>query len=320
MALLQFPKLSQPVADRRAEVHPVDALLDRLAPGSRRAFRVSLNGISRFLSDGKVEAENFDWASLRYPDAIRIREFLGQHYSVNAANFGISAFRVVMKESWRLGLIGTNDYQRVIDIARFRGSNEDAGRALSKEELAALFDACLEDPSPAGTRDAAMMAVLYGAGLRRAEMCGLTVWDYRVGELKVNGKGQKLRMAYLSDGLRLLVEGWLSVRGGSGTAMFVAISKGGCLGTSPLDGRSVAVILNKRAKQAGVAHFAAHDLRRTFATHLLENGVDVLTLRNLMGHSSVTTTQSYDKRGEEAKREAASLLVGRKPSHSAAKA
>ncbi len=130
---------------RASRWHPLDTLLTQLSPGSHRAFRVALNGLSRFLSRSTVEASAFPWHTLRYADSVRIRAFLGQHYSANSANFSISAFRAVMKECWRLGRLDTDTYHRVIDIPRFRGNNEGAGRALTKEELAHLLDACLSD-------------------------------------------------------------------------------------------------------------------------------------------------------------------------------
>ena len=266
MVLIQFPAPSQPVPTGEAEPTPFDTLLTRLSPGSHRAFRVALNGISRFLSDGTVEASAFPWHTLRYADSVRIRAFLGQHYAANSANFSISAFRAVMKECWRLGRLDTDTYHRVIDIPRFRGNNEGAGRALTKEELARLLDACMSDASVAGIRDAAILACLYGAGLRRAEMCGLMVGDYKDGKLSFTGKGQKCRTVPLSPESAQLVERWLAERG-SGDVMFVSIGRGGRMGSSALNGRSLSVILNKRADQAGVTRFTAHDLRRSFATH-----------------------------------------------------
>ena len=106
-----------------------------------------------------------------------------------------------------------------------------------------------------------------------------------------------------------MLEGWLAVPGRCGEAIFVAIGKGGKITGNRLDGRSLAEILKRRAEEVGIATFSPHDMRRTTATHLLDRGIDIGTVQQMLGHSSITTTLLYDRRGESAKRKAAKLLV-----------
>ncbi|MNP65073.1 Tyrosine recombinase XerD [compost metagenome] len=68
-------------------------------------------------------------------------------------------------------------------------------------------------------------------------------------------------------------------------------------------------ILQVRQRQAGTEKCAPHDLRRTFATSMLDNGEDLITIRDAMGHASVTTTQQYDRRGEQRLRTARDRLI-----------
>jgi site-specific recombinase XerD len=76
----------------------------------------------------------------------------------------------------------------------------------------------------------------------------------------------------------------------------------------PLTGQAVYYILNKRAKEAGVSDFSPHDLRRTLASDLLDQGVDIVKVKDIMGHESVDPTAGYDRRPEARKREAVDKL------------
>jgi len=73
--------------------------------------------------------------------------------------------------------------------------------------------------------------------------------------------------------------------------------------------QAILYILRMRVGQAGVAPFTPHDLRRSFISHLLDCGADISTVQRMAGHANVTTTARYDRRGEEAKRKAAALLI-----------
>jgi integrase len=184
--------------------------------------------------------------------------------------------------------------------------------------LRALFGACLRDHTPIGARDAALLAVLYGSGLRRAEAAALNAPDYdpESGSLRVRaGKGNKERVCYTAAGERHLLEAWLKARREAGASpsagpLFVPMLKGGKLRLPlrHLDSRSILDIAQKRAKEAGVKHLTPHDFRRTMIGDLLDAGADIATVQRLAGHAQVTTTARYDRRGEAAKARAAELL------------
>lgn len=165
-----------------------------------------------------------------------------------------------------------------------------------------------------------MLALLYGGGLRRSEAVALDVshFEPETGMLTIrSGKGRKDRTVYATNGAAAALTDWLTVRGPETGALFCPVNKGGKIKASRLTGQAVLNILAKRAREAGVAHLSPHDLRRTFVSHLLDAGADIVTVQKLAGHSQVTTTARYDRRGEAEKRTAAELLFapyGGKPS------
>ena len=315
MAVIPFPKpqeihhIGTQDAPRKASTHPVDVYLSRLAPASCRGFRIALDNIAEIVSNGTKDCYELNWAALTYQDTARVREGLAAGFATRTANYGLCALRGVLKECWRLGLMTHEEFSRATDLAAVRGDNLAAGRVLTVEELVSLFQVCAQDESVMGIRDAAILATLYSTGLRRSELLALDVADYNDGTLTVKGKGNKVRLAYVVGEAKTMLERWLAVPGRVGEPVFVAIGKGGKVTDNRLDGRSLAVILCRRAEEAGIPVFSPHDIRRTTATHLLDRGIDIGTVKEMLGHRHVATTLLYDRRGEKAKQKAARILV-----------
>jgi len=174
-----------------------------------------------------------------------------------------------------------------------------------------LIRACASNSSPAGVRDAALIACLYGAGLRRSEAVALDLscFNSETGELTIHGsKGRKSRLGYATNGSADALADWLQLRGNDPGALFFAVNKGGKIVAHRMTDQTVLYILKKRGWQAGVASFSPHDLRRSFISDLLDAGADISTAQQLAGHSNMQTIAHYDRRGEATKRKAAELL------------
>jgi integrase/recombinase XerD len=302
--------VSRKFARQQPRTNPVDVFLNRLAPGSRRGFLVALQNIAAIASDGQSDLYGVEWASLTYEDTARIREVLAERYAPRTVNLGISAIRGVLKECWRLGSMSHAEYARATDLRQVRGNDTAAGRVLSLAELVALFKVCQQDPTPAGIRDSAIIAVMYGTGLRRAEMTGLDLHDYEPssGTITIRGKGNTVRLGYAVDAAKKMLDNWIAVRGRGAGPLFLPVNKGGRIGSARLTGEGVWQMLRRRAAESDIKAFSPHDLRRTTATHLLNKGIDLAVVQRMLGHRHISTTILYDRRGESAKKQAAGLL------------
>ena len=302
-ALAPFP------ADR----HPAAVYVASLASGSRRTMRQALDAVAGLLTGGQANAETLDWAALRYQHTQAVRAALAARYAPATANKMLAALRGVLREAWRLGYVSAEDYHRAADLPAVRGSTLPRGRALTAGELRALFSAVAEDARPATrARDAALLAVLYGAGVRRAEAVGLDVADFdpETGALTIRrGKGNKARTMYATNGARDALAAWLLVRSSEPGPLFAPVGKAGRIVLRRLTPESVLDRLQALAKRAGISRFSPHDMRRSFISDLLDNGADLAVVQAMAGHANPATTARYDRRGERAKQRAAGLLV-----------
>lgn len=312
-AITAIPQTAELAAceDLCADRHPAVVYIARLGERSQRVMRLALETIAEIASNGRHDLYALPWGALRYQHTAAIRALLMERFAPATANRHLAALRGVLKEAWKLGIMTAEDYHRAVELAPAKGETIPAGREVTAGELRALFAVCADDPSPAGARDAALLTVLYGAGLRRSEAIGLDVADYNTetGELQIrHGKGNKARLVYATNGGKAALDLWLCVHGECAGALLVPVNKGGRVLHRRLTDNAVTNALQKRARQAGVSRFSPHDLRRSYISHLLDAGADISTVQNLAGHSHVTTTQRYDRRGEHVKRKAAELI------------
>ena len=297
-------------APERLDQNAAAVYLAGLAQGSRPTMQGALNTIAAMLTNGNANALTLDWSQIRFSHAAAVRSRLTQEYAAPTANKILCALRGTLKTCWRLGQMNADDYQRATDLDAVRGETLPSGRALTSGEIAALLDACARDISAAGARDAAMLAILYSCGLRRAELSALEISDYdAVNEtLRVHGKRNKTRLVPIVNGAKNALDDWLHVRGSEPGAMFCPVSKGGRVVIRHMFPEAIFFMLQKRAEQAGIKDLSPHDLRRTFVSDLLDAGADISTVQKMAGHANVNTTQRYDRRDAATKRKAASLL------------
>lgn len=167
---------------------------------------------------------------------------------------------------------------------------------LYVDECVSLLEA--PDDSALGKRDRAILETLYAAGIRVGELVGMSLHDvdFRQGYLRVLGKGAKERIVPLGKPACQAVECYVKEarpllhRAGQGNDNALFLNKAG----TRLSDRSVRRLVDKYVGQVALReHVSPHTLRHSFATHLLENGADLRSVQELLGHASVSTTQLY---------------------------
>lgn len=140
-------------------------------------------------------------------------------------------------------------------------------------------------------RDIAMMELLYASGIRRAELVGLNLSDVDLDRrvMRVIGKGNKQRTVFLNQAAADAIRAYLGLRPRTpDEALFLSKRK------TRLSHRQAWVVFREFAQLSGLTkHVTPHVMRHSFATHLLENGADIVTIKELLGHESLSTTQIY---------------------------
>ncbi len=304
---MPLPQPTQPLPSEPT-VHPVTSYLASLAPTSRRATASSLRTLAQLVS-ADADPMSVPWHELRFSHTQAVRARLVERYAPTTARRHLSTLRSVLREALRLGLMAPDAYQNAVDLKPVRGTRLPAGREVSREELAKLFSVCAGDSAASGRRDSAVLALLFGAGLRRAEAVALDLRHLHGGEtLRVVGKGDKERLVPLPPGTQMAVECWLNVRGRAEGPLLTPVGRGGRVVNRRLTTQALWKRLRFRVSQAGITHLTPHDLRRTYVSSLLDAGADLSVVQRLVGHASPTTTARYDRRGNAAMTRAANLL------------
>ena len=292
--------------------NPAQAYVLTLGAGQSRQKVIRL--LNKIAKDfGHDNLNDCPWQNLTYDMLLAFRtKRIDEGLAPATINLQISILKMVSKQAWLKGMMTLDTYTAIKECNSVRGSRLSKGRALNSRESNRLLASAELKDSPIGTRDAAIIALAIGCGMRRAEIAGLKrqALNLETHVITILGKGNKERRVTASDEAWERLLEWLAIRGESGCDnVFVAVKKGGhIMHFMPLTDHGVYKLLRTNADQANVSAFTPHDLRRTFATRLLETGADINTVRKVMGHSSVLTTQRYDKR-DESESEAATKRI-----------
>jgi len=223
--------------------------------------------------------------------------------SPNTLNAFRAALRGVARFAFELGLIDDRQIRQVNAVKKSRGSRLSRSVILDEDEIRSVMQMVKLDTTTRGKRDAAIFAVMLGAGLRRSEVGKVQVQEYRrarknqTAYFYVVGKGNKEAEVHLPRWAAAYVEDWID--GYRGTEdpgpVFCRIRKDEQLQRDAgLSGEGVSWILKGRLDDLDLAELPrAHDLRRTFAERLNERTGDLLMVQEALRHSSIETTRLY---------------------------
>lgn len=216
---------------------------------------------------------------------VRVRGQASATMKKNTQNYYLIALRMFLKYLMKRGITALSPDR--IELAKIKERSLDL---ISGDELSRL----LKGPNGAGEkdlRDRAMLELFFSTGLRVSELASLNRdLDLSKDEFSIRGKGEKVRVVFLSDGAKKAVKDYLAKRKDMEDAMFVREGKS----ASRLTTRSIERIVKHYAIRAGISKkVTPHVLRHSFATDLLENGADIRSVQMMLGHSNISTTQVY---------------------------
>ena len=258
------------------------------SPHTRRAYASDLRQLAAFVGPGADPAR---------VDAADVRAFLADgHRRLAAATVGrkLAALRGFFGHLVRTGLRASDPS---LGLPAPRAPRR-LPRPLAVDDCQLLADSA-RPREAASARDLALVEVLYGAGLRVAELCGLDLGDLDLarGELRVLGKGSRERVVPLPSAARAALQRYLAEgRRGAGPRDPLFVARRCRKGEAPrrLGPRDARRILGRRARAVGIAdRVHPHRLRHSYATHLLDMGADLREIQELLGHRSLSTTEKY---------------------------
>jgi integrase/recombinase XerC len=252
------------------------------SPHTLRSYAADLTEFIRFLAEEKI-------GGLPHADTRVVRAYVARLHQRRLSKATVARKLAAVRSCFRFlarrGAVEVNPARQV----RSPRLGRRLPSFLPKDETTQLLDAAPE-PSAAGTRDRALIELLYASGLRVAEGCGLDVDDLDEARrtVRVVGKGDKERVVPVGETALEALAAYLAMRGRRRGPLFVN-ARGGRL--TP---RSAHRIVKRLARRAGLSQrVTPHTLRHSFATHMLGEGADLRLIQELLGHSRLSTTQRY---------------------------
>ncbi len=271
-----------------------------LSPATVRAYKTDLEDFNLFLNN-EIEKNLSELKSISKKDVqLYLAKLHKENYSKTSVSRKLSSLRSFFNYSLRKNLI------QISPLATIKNPKQAKyhPNVPTCEQVVHILDNKNHDKSAFNHKDLALNArnlalleLLYGSGLRVSEALALNKADFSREKkfLIVLGKGNKQRIVPLTDICIQVLETWLEHYNELSDSLSSDVFSPLFIGArgNRLNRREVLRIIDKVEKTAGTPHLTAHSFRHAYATHLLENGLDLRVVQELLGHAQISTTQVY---------------------------
>jgi integrase len=217
--------------------------------------------------------------------------------SPSTVNVRLSAMRKLVTEAHRNGMLSAGEAENLTGVPNLRQKGIRLGNWLTREQAKELLQ--VPDRSKLkGKRDYVILALLVGCALRRQELANLYIEDVQMREGRwviadLRGKGGRVRTVAVPIWVKQGINAWTTAAGIEDGRLLRSVSKSGKLNGEALSDWAIWSVVEQSAKEIGIEHFGAHDLRRTCAKLCRKAGGDLEQIKFLLGHSSIQTTERY---------------------------
>jgi integrase/recombinase XerC len=307
--------------------NPYLNFMARLKPASRNTMRFCLQQVASIMGADDIPLEEIMWHKLERSHLLAmVAKMNDTGYAHKTCALYLTAIRGVINEAHYANLIPSFQVAGIRSVKPYEQNRLPVGKFVEDPILKALLEDCNQDTRYQGVRDAAIISLLYGCGLRRAESVAVDIAKINQQEwsLTVIGKGDKEMKKWIAPGAATRMKAWIELRNrfcDNEGPLFTRIRKGrkvrsalddldpmkpgytpGGITSSGLTPMAIYYILKERSQHLGF-HVKPHDLRRTFVTRMIEKHGEGMA-KMLADHSNLATTLKYDMRGDKQKQAA----------------
>ena len=251
-------------------------------------YYLDINDYILYCNKNKIDIYNIDYKRVKS----YLSDMFNSKYNASTISRHISSLRSFYSYLYSNKLVDKNIFKSI----SLPKKEKRIPKYMTNEDISIIFD--IPDINiPIGQRDRLILELLYGTGIRVSELCNIKLNDINYNNKTINivGKGNKERIVFYGDACESILDTYtnygrnLLLNNKNSDYLIIGTNK-----TTKISVRSIELIIDKIIKRASLKkNITPHTLRHTFATHLLNEGCDILLVKEFLGHSSLDTTGIY---------------------------